>query len=71
MRKEETIAAIRHEQAKAAAKQRKLETRRKVLVGAVILQQVQQGTLTQEWLDQLLQVGLTRARDRKVFGLDE
>ncbi len=67
---QEAISAqIRQELSRETQRQRKLETRRKVLVGAAILNQVKQGKLTQEWLDQVLEVELSRECDLKVFGL--
>lgn len=69
---QEAIATqIRQELAREAQHQRKLDTRRKVLVGAAVLNQVSQGKLTQEWLMQLLDEELTRECDRKIFELPE
>ena len=50
-------------------RERKAETRRKILVGGIVLTKVQQGEIDSEqfrgWLDQ----ALTRADDRALFGL--
>ena len=50
-------------------RERKAATRRKILVGGVVLAKGQEGEIDQEqfhgWLDQ----GLTRADDRALFGL--
>jgi hypothetical protein len=50
-------------------RERKAATRRKILVGGVVLAKVQEGEIDQEqfrgWLDQ----ALTRADDRALFGL--
>jgi uncharacterized protein (DUF3084 family) len=56
-------------QAIMAQRERKLETRRKMLVGAVVLAKVARGEIAdgqfREWLD----VSLTRASDRALFSL--
>jgi prefoldin subunit 5 len=50
-------------------RERKADTRRKILVGAVVMAKVERKVmdekLLREWLDQ----ALTRADDRKLFGL--
>lgn len=52
-----------------AQRERKLATRRKILVGGIVLTKVQQGEIDSEqfrgWLDQ----ALTRADDRALFDL--
>jgi large subunit ribosomal protein L7/L12 len=52
-----------------ALRERKAMTRRKILVGGIVLTKVQQGEIDSEqfrgWLDQ----ALTRADDRALFGL--
>jgi hypothetical protein len=52
-----------------ALRERKAMTRRKILVGGIVLTKVQQGEIDNEqfrgWLDQ----ALTRADDRALFGL--
>jgi hypothetical protein len=52
-----------------ALRERKAMTRRKILVGGIVLTKVQQGEIDSEqfrgWLDQ----ALTRAEDRALFGL--
>ena len=50
-------------------RQRSEETRRKILVGAVILAKVERGEWPQERLRELLDKALTRADDRALFGL--
>jgi hypothetical protein len=51
-------------------RQRKADTRRKILVGAIVLARVEQGRLPEAelrgWLDQ----ALTREDDRALFGLE-
>jgi large subunit ribosomal protein L7/L12 len=52
-----------------ALRERKATTRRKILVGGIVLAKVEQGEIDNEqfrgWLDQ----ALTRAEDRALFGL--
>jgi len=52
-----------------ALRERKAETRRRILVGGIVLAKVQQGEIDdgqfRSWLDQ----GLKRADDRALFGL--
>ena len=60
---------IRGLESKESKKQQKLETRRKILVGAAVLNQVKQGKLEQSWLDGILNIELTRDCDRQVFDL--
>ncbi len=52
-----------------AQRERKAETRRRILVGAVIMAKAQRGeidpALLRSWLDE----SLTRIEDRKMFGL--
>ena len=57
--------------ARAADKkrQRSEETRRKILVGAVVLAKVERGEWPQERLRELMDQALTRADDRALFGL--
>ena len=48
---------------------RREETRRKILVGTVVLMQVDRGTLQATVLRQWLDSALTRADERRLFGL--
>lgn len=48
---------------------RKADTRRKILVGAVVLAKVEQGVLTESQLRQWLDGALSRGDDRDLFGL--
>ena len=50
-------------------RQRSDETRRKILVGAVILAKVEHGEWPKERLRELMDQALTRADDRALFGL--
>jgi hypothetical protein len=52
-----------------AQRQRKAETRRKILVGGAVLAKVQRGEIAAEQLRDWLDQALTRADDRAMFGL--
>jgi hypothetical protein len=58
-------------QAAAALRERKCDTRRKILLGALVMEKMKQGEVDQErmrvWLDQTL----TRASDRALFDLPQ
>jgi hypothetical protein len=49
-------------------KVRKEDTRRKILIGALVLARVQQGRLSERELKSWLDEALTRADDRTLFG---
>lgn len=53
--------------AKQQAEQRKLDTRRKVLVGAMVLEQVERGEWPQERFTAAMDRFLTRDNDRALF----
>lgn len=48
---------------------RKDDTRRKILVGAIVLERVERGELAREQLHAWLETALTRAEDRALFEL--
>ena len=48
---------------------RKEDTRRKILIGALVLARIQQGRFAEGELRSWLDEGLTRADDRALFGL--
>jgi hypothetical protein len=52
-----------------AKRSRREETRRKILVGAAVLMQVDRGALDAAVLRQWLDSALTRADERELFGL--
>jgi predicted Zn-dependent protease len=68
------VKALKQQQvarSRAAEKkrQRSEDTRRKILVGAVILAKVEHGEWPKERLRELMDKALTRADDRTLFGL--
>jgi hypothetical protein len=60
---------VAREKAAEKKRQRSEETRRKILVGAVILAKVEHGEWPKERLRELMDKALTRADDRALFGL--
>ncbi len=60
---------VAREKAAEKKRQRSEETRRKILVGAVILAKVERGEWPKERLRELMDQALTRADDRALFGL--
>ncbi len=60
---------VARERAAEKKRQRSEETRRKILVGAVILAKVERGEWPQERLRELMDKALTRNDDRTLFGL--
>ena len=76
-RQEEKLKQLRTQQARVQARARALasrrarkdDTRRKILVGAVVLAKVDQGVLKESVLRGWLDAALTRADDRELFNL--
>jgi len=64
-------ARIRSEEAKSRARNRKLDTRRKVLAGAAVLYQAEQDAAFKEHLNGILAGFLSRKEERELFGLPE
>lgn len=60
---------IKLAQTKENDKQRKLDTRKKILIGAVILEKVKRGEWPEDKLQQMLDKELIHERDRVLFGL--
>ena len=74
---EERLKQLKARQQRIEARRRSLEsrrsrrddTRRKILVGAIVLAKVDQGVLDEAVLRGWLKGGLTRADDKALFGL--
>lgn len=74
---EERLKQLREREQRVQARQRSLEsrrarkadTRRKILVGAVVLAKVEQGVLAEAQLREWLEGALVRQDDRELFGL--
>lgn len=67
---EEQKAKVARLQAKTRESERKRNTRRKVLAGALLLERVQTNPQIKEWFETELEGFLTRESDRKLFGLE-
>ena len=65
--KQQRIEARRR--ALASRRSRREDTRRKILVGAIVLAKVQQGVIQESVLRGWLKGALTRPDDRALFGL--
>jgi hypothetical protein len=65
------LALENRQKAKNDKRERKEDTRRKILVGGVILAKVEDGSLDKKILNGWLETALTRDDDRTLFGLDE
>ena len=50
-------------------RERKADTRRKILVGAIVLAKVEHGEMDRALLQRWLEQGLVRDDDRRLFGL--
>jgi hypothetical protein len=55
----------------AAKQARREDTRRKILIGAVILAKIERGEFDEKRLRAMLDEALTRADDRALFGLSK
>lgn len=78
---EEKLKAIKEKQiklaqearqikAKEAENKRKIETRKKIILGGLIMHKIESGKLLENELMKELNEYLTRDIDRKLFGLD-
>ena len=63
-------ARINTEIQKEIQKRRKLETRKKIIIGGTLLAMVKSGELSQERLDNMLNKNIASERDRRLLGLE-
>jgi hypothetical protein len=68
-RQSQLKAQIQKLRAKESTEDRKRDTRRKIVLGAVLLEMVKSGEWSDEKLRNLLDRKLTRPRDRELFSL--
>lgn len=68
-RREELNAQIQALKAKENQKKRKDETRKKILIGGVVMKMLKTGEMPQERLNQLLDKHLEKKADRELFEL--
>ncbi len=64
-------ARIAKEKVKSKQQERKDETRRKILVGAIVLNHMQHDTNFKQSIEALLDTQLTKTIDRKLLGLTD
>lgn len=62
-------AKIRREQALESKTERKRDTRRKILLGAILLKEVEKPDYPNGWLQTFVDPFLNRDDDRELFGL--
>ena len=63
------IARIKQEEAKQKTRTRKEETRMKILLGAMLLEEMKSSKKTNEEIRGRLKIYLTKERDRQLFEL--
>ncbi len=68
-KREQINAQIQTLRAKEQSQQRKQDTRRKILIGGVVLKMLKTGEMPQERLTEILDKHLASARDRALFDL--
>ncbi|HEY3783563.1 MAG TPA: hypothetical protein VGL56_20970 [Fimbriimonadaceae bacterium] len=68
-RRSQIDAEVQRLEAINRAGKHKADTRRKILIGAVVLQEMEKRLEFKEWVKNLLAERLTRPRDRALFGL--
>jgi len=60
---------IAKEKKKGQTQQRKQDTRRKILIGAIALEEMKKDAKLKSQIDKLLESNLTRSNDRELFDL--
>jgi len=66
---EKIKAQIQKEEAKKKIQNRKFDTRRKILIGAVVMERMKKDRALSEKVKKILTESLTRDNDRKLFEL--
>jgi len=64
-------ARLQLAKSKEREQQRKLDTRKKILIGGAMMAMVKNGRMKEMELNLILDDALTNSRDRKLFGLPE
>jgi hypothetical protein len=70
-KREQLNAQIQAIKAKEAIQKRKDDTRRKVLIGGVVMKMINNGEMPQKRIDEILDKHLERSNDRSLFDLPE
>lgn len=68
-KRDQINAQIQSLKAREQAQKRKDDTRRKVLVGSVVMKLVKEGKITASYFNQWMDEGLTKEKDRELLGL--
>ena len=63
-------AQIQALKAKGQAQERKNETRKKIIIGGMVMRMVKDGDMPQERMQTLLDKYVESAKDRELFGLE-
>ena len=63
-------ARAERQQAISKRRERKEDTRRKILIGAIVMAKIEQGVMDDKQLKSWLDQALTRPDDRALFGLE-
>jgi large subunit ribosomal protein L7/L12 len=71
LKREQLNAQIQAIKSKEASQKRKEDTRRKVLIGGVVMKMLKTGEMPQERLTQILDKHLSQDADRALFELPE
>jgi large subunit ribosomal protein L7/L12 len=69
-RQKSIAAQLRKEENKEKAKERKADTRRKIIMGALALSHMEKDAEFRATCERLQREGITRNTDRELFGLD-
>ena len=70
-RRDRLTAQIKRQQAREKERQRKQETRRKILLGSITQKMIERGEIAEETLCRYADRVLTRKADRELFNLGE
>ena len=69
-KKDQIEARIKNMEAREKSKAKKLDTRRKILIGAMVMERMEKNEETKKKTIAMLDGFLTRPLDRNLFGLD-
>jgi hypothetical protein len=69
--KAQRVRVVTRQRARDSRQERREDTRRKILVGAIVLAKVARGEIAQSQLAGWLEGALTRAEDRALFELED
>lgn len=69
-KKAQIEAELARLRARSRTENRKADTRRKILIGAVVMQEMEARPEIDGWIRKLLDQRLTKDRDRALFGLN-